>query len=176
MKRVISCLCASSCLRKLTRFSSQTMQRLMRRKTAQRAVQAWARWIRKCHLNVLCGIAIQALCHLRRTMALCLLSFCAMERQCYNGLIYSPTHSGFPTLTFPPAFCSYLHPFQSTNIRFFGCERWIIMKVDRKTSPFVRIALTGQFFVIFSIFPLQLVTAFPQASIGKGFLLSMQRT
>ncbi|XP_027028457.1 sushi domain-containing protein 4 isoform X1 [Tachysurus fulvidraco] len=43
------------------------------------------------------------------------------------------------------------------------------MKVDRKTSPFVRIAFTGQFLVIFSIFPLQLVTAFPQASIAEQF-------
>lgn len=50
------------------------------------------------------------------------------------------------------------------------------MKVDRKTSPFVRIAISGQFLVIFSIFPLQLVTAFPQAAIGKGFLLSLQRS
>lgn len=41
------------------------------------------------------------------------------------------------------------------------------MKVDRKTSPFVRIAFFGQLLVIFSIFPLQLVTAFPEAAIGK---------
>ncbi|KAF4084045.1 hypothetical protein AMELA_G00124540 [Ameiurus melas] len=39
------------------------------------------------------------------------------------------------------------------------------MKVGRKTSPFVRIAICGQFLVIFSIFPLQLVTAFPEAAI-----------
>lgn len=79
----------------------------------------------------------------------------------------SPTHSGFPTLMYFPAHCSYRHPFQSTNIRLIGLERWIIMKVDRKTSPFVHIAISGQFLVTFSIFLLQPVTAFPEAAIGK---------
>ncbi|TSO25241.1 Sushi domain-containing protein 4 [Bagarius yarrelli] len=43
------------------------------------------------------------------------------------------------------------------------------MKVDRKTSPFVRPAISGHLLVIFSIFPLHLVTAFPQAAIAEQF-------